>query len=128
LDFNKKERLKSNLSVQDLIRNGQTLSSFPLKLYWNKEDDPSQKYPVKMAVSVPKKKIRRAVDRNLLKRRIRESYRQNKCDLYDLLNQSDLKLLIVIMFIADDLTSYERIDSGLKNLFLKLIVNIKKCT
>ena len=48
-----------------------------------------------MAVSVPKRLFKRAVDRNLLKRRIREAYRLNKSDLYHLLEQKELKLNLV---------------------------------
>lgn len=126
--FRKEERLKSNLAVHALFNQGQSLSSFPFKIYWDITEDPAQEFPVKVAISVPKKKFRRAVDRNLMKRRIRESYRKNKHSLYDFLLKSDLKIVMVILFLADELIPYDRLESVLKTLFSKLIKNINQCT
>ena len=126
--FRKEERLKSNLAVQNLIKQGQSLSSFPFKIYWKSVEDPGQKFPARVAISVPKKKFRRAVDRNLMKRRIREAYRKNKHPLYDFLIKSDLKVIIVVLFLTDEFISYGRVESLLKSLLSKLISNIKKCT
>jgi ribonuclease P protein component len=122
--FRKEERLKSNLAIQALLKKGRSLSSFPLKIFWIITEDPSQEFPVRVAVSVPRKKFRSAVDRNLLKRRIRESYRQNKHSLYDFLMQSDLKISMVILFLGDEFIPYDRLDSVVKSLFSKLIKNI----
>lgn len=122
--FKKEERLKSNLSIKDLLDQGNTISSFPLKIFWNSVEDPGQKFPAKVAILVPKKKFPRAVDRNLMKRRIRESYRQNKQPLYELLNKSDLKLLLVIMILSDEILTFAKIESSLKDLLLKLSKHI----
>jgi len=122
--FKKAERLKSNLAIKGLLDQGKTLSSFPLKIFWNSVEDPGQKFPVKVAILVPKKRFPRAVDRNLMKRRIRESYRQNKQPLYESLNKSDLKLLIVIMLLSDEIMTFSKVESSLKDLLIKLSKNI----
>ena len=62
--FGKEERLKSNLTIQGLLKRGKAVSSFPLKIYWDFSPDSHQKYPVRAAITVPKRKFRRAVDRN----------------------------------------------------------------
>ena len=126
--FKKEERLKSNLAVQDLLKQGHSVSIFPLKIYWKIVEDHGQKFPSQVAIAVPRKKFRRAVDRNLMKRRIRESYRKNKNLLYDFLIKSDLKVVMVILFLTDEFIPYEQIESGLKTLLSKLIINIRKCT
>ena len=125
--FKKDERLKSSLAIQDLLKQGQTLSLFPLKIYWRTVVDAGQKYPARIAISVPKKKFRKAVDRNLLKRRIRESYRKNKQNLYESLELSDLKVNMLILFMSDEFAPYEEIAEKLKAILSKLILNIEKC-
>ena len=125
--FKKYERLKSSLAIQDLLKQGQILSSFPLKIYWSIFAGSDQKSPVRVAISVPKKKFRRAVDRNLLKRRIRESYRQNKHGLHESLISSGCEVNMLILYLADEFSPYAEIDEKLKILLSKLILNIEKC-
>ena len=76
--------------------------------------------PVSMAVSVPKRLFKKAVDRNLLKRRIREAYRLNKMDLYALLQQKDRKLNLVIQYRGQQIVSFHLIQEALKKSFTKL--------
>ena len=120
----KEERLKSNLGIQDLLKNGSTLSGFPLKIYWNISSDPQQKYPVRMAISVPKKKFKRAVDRNLMKRRIREAYRLNKSIIYEPLRDRNINLFMLILFLSDEFISFDNLDTGMRELLQKLSKNL----
>jgi len=77
-----------------------------------------------MAVSVPKRLFKKAVDRNLLKRRIREAYRLNKADLYDLVQRKDLKLILLIQYKNNEIEDYHIIEeavlNGLRRLAEKL--------
>lgn len=73
-----------------------------------------------MAVSVPKRLFKRAVDRNLLKRRIREAYRLNKQGLYDLLQQKDRKLHMVIQYQKREITDFKTIEEGVLKGLKKL--------
>jgi len=73
-----------------------------------------------MAVSVPKRLFKRAVDRNLLKRRIREAYRLNKPGLYDLLQQKGRKLNMVIQYKQREMTDFSTIEEGLRKGLKKL--------
>ena len=115
----KQERLKSNLAIQDLLKNGRRVSEYPLKIYWS-ISDPLQNSPCRMAVLVPKHRFKRAVDRNLMKRRIRESYRQNKYLIYDPLQQTELKIVLIILFLSDEFIPFESLDAGIRGLLLKL--------
>jgi ribonuclease P protein component len=76
--------------------------------------------PVSMAVSVPKRLFKKAVDRNLLKRRIREAYRLNKMDLYALLQQKERKLNLVIQYRHQQILSFHLIQEALKKGLTKL--------
>jgi ribonuclease P protein component len=117
----KEERLKSNLYIQELLKQGKTVSSYPLKIYWNFSPDLQQKYPARAAISVPKRKFRRAVDRNLMKRRIREAYRLNKHILYETLDQRQQKIQLIILLLSDEFIPYAQLEKGIRELLLKLV-------
>lgn len=79
-----------------------------------------------MAVSVPKRLFKKAVDRNLIKRRIREAFRLNKPDLYTLLQQKKLKLDLVIQYQSKEIQEYKRIEDGLIKGLLELEKRLKE--
>jgi ribonuclease P protein component len=67
-----------------------------------------------MAVAVPKRLFRRAVDRNLLKRRIREAYRMQKPLLISELENQQKQVEFIILYRAPEILSFHRIDEALK--------------
>ncbi|HYG20690.1 MAG TPA: ribonuclease P protein component [Ohtaekwangia sp.] len=77
LTFRKEEKLRKEKSIQELFDKGSSFYLFPFKVYLMQNTD--EQYPVhQVLVSVSKKNFKRAVDRNLIKRRMRESYRLQK--------------------------------------------------
>ena len=75
----KDERLCSFSEIQSLMKKGETFFHYPFKVvYQNIANEEGNEQPNSIMVSVPKRNFKRAVKRNLLKRRIRESYRLNK--------------------------------------------------
>jgi ribonuclease P protein component len=77
-------------------------------------------HPVAVAISVPKRLFKRAVDRNLLKRRMKEAYRLNKPALYDLARNKEVKINMVLLYNHREITSYSTIESAIKQGMLKL--------
>ena len=122
--FGKEERLKSSLAIQELLKSGHSISRFPFKIYWSDSANESQKFPARTAILVPKRKFKRAVDRNLMKRRIREAYRLNKNLIYETLEDKNLNINMVILFLADEYISFEQLDACICSLFSKLVDKI----
>lgn len=81
--FQKTERLKSKKIINQLFDKRQSKSKviYPFRIVWIETPLPST-FPVQFMVSVPKRFISKAHNRNLIKRQVREAYRQNKHRLY----------------------------------------------
>lgn len=73
-----------------------------------------------MAVSVPKRLFKKAVDRNLLKRRIREAYRLNKKQLDGLVLPAGHTLHLLIQYQRKEISNFQSIEAGLLEGFEKL--------
>jgi len=80
-----------------------------------------QPYGSAMAVSVPKRLYKKAVDRNLLKRRIREAFRLNKGELYELLYQKEKNLKLLIQYQHKEIKNYKTIEDSLIKGLTKLL-------
>lgn len=100
--LNKKERVVSKKLIESLFEKGdsQSLAAFPLRVVYLKRERPQGEMPVQILISVPKKRFKHAVDRNRVKRQIRESYRCNKQVLCDNIPE-DKQLIIAFIWLSD---------------------------
>ena len=125
--FIKAERLSSFREIEDLMRNGKTLFHYPFKVLY-KESEPAGEItggnpPLhSIMVSVPKKNFKRAVKRNLLKRKIRESYRLNK----HLLVSPQSKINFLLVYISKNILEYKEIESKVADILGKISEAVKK--
>lgn len=83
-------------------------------------------FPVQIMFSVPKKFHRRAVKRNLLKRRLREAFRLNKLPIYEALNSNQRKLYIGVVYSSGKVCEYITIEKELKFLLAQLETRIAR--
>ena len=110
--FSKSEKLKSQKQIEQLFEKGKAITAFPLKLIYLKTNDEN-----KVGVSVSKRIFSRAVDRNRIKRLLREAYRVNKKMLID--NNVD-GYAFMILYLGDNLPEFGAVDRKVKELFNKL--------
>jgi len=116
----KHERLKSKKLLDSLFAEGHKGFAYPLRLLYSIDECPEGEWPLLFSVTVPKKKIKSAVTRNLVKRRIREAYRLNKIELQESLQESDYRLSLMLIYIEREPKSYDQLDKAVKKL-LKLL-------
>jgi len=111
--FTKAERLSSKKSIQELFDRGSSFYLHPFKVHFLRSDSSDQ---TQILISVPKSNFKKAVDRNTLKRRIREGYRLNKSSL-----SSDKKFLIAYIYSAKEILPSAVIHQ-------KIVLSLKKIT
>ena len=83
---------------------------------------------VQLLVSVPKHRQRKATDRNLLKRRIREAYRINKQPLLDSLALSGRKIVLSITYTATEIMEFGPVQAKIILILQRLIRENEKVT
>ena len=135
--FPKKERLFLQKDIDRLFNCGQIFVSYPLRIVYltvsdnitldarNKAnslernekpviDHLTSEYGVSALISIPKRRIRKAVKRNRLKRLIRESFRLNKHETVALYKQKEKQLFIAFMYLSNDVKQYSEIDKAVQ--------------
>ncbi len=116
--FSKAERLCSKIGIEKVFAEGKSLFEYPLKLIWV-EDNFNGEFPAKVGISVSKRLFKRAVKRNLLKRRIREAFRKNKFTLYNYLTAENKKIILFIIYTTKEIIDYKTIENKMKLLMTK---------
>jgi len=117
--FKKEERLCNKRLIDELFKNGSSFLCYPLKVSYN--ISATANVPAQVLFAVAKKRYKHAVDRNLLKRRMRETYRLNKQQLlYDHLNVADKHIVLSIAYIGKEIEDYAVIDKKMQKALTQL--------
>jgi len=109
--FRKKERLFKQKEMDFLFEKGSSFVVYPLRVVYV-EKQPVSGAEAAVLVSVPKKKFKRAVKRNRIKRLIREAYRLNKQTLLQNLREKEKGLLIGFLFVGNELPEWKSVEAA----------------
>ena len=107
--LSKLERLKSKKDIYTLFLTGKAFFVFPFKIYFLLKDADGTEYPSKFGASVPKKIFKHAVDRNRLKRLMREIFRTNKLELNELLVAQQKRMDIMMVYTHKEILLFHEL-------------------
>lgn len=116
----KKERLCSKKQIEELFQHGSRFWLFPFSVTWMEVETTNASFPVQILFSVSKRRFKHAVDRNRVKRLMRESYRLNKLPLHEALTTRNRNLLVAVAYghqqILDFSTMKQRMSQTVERL------------
>jgi len=110
--FPKQEKLKSRKTIDSLFSDRKTYTKYPLKVFYVPQKEINQ-----AAFSVPKRTYKLAVDRNRIKRQMREAYRLNKSILH---NNVDENYAMLFLYIGKDKPKYRTLEKAMVYVLKKL--------
>ena len=130
--FKKEERLCSRQLIDRLYAEGHRLMAFPYSVQWmtlesgewraenHPETQPPRNSATQVMIVAPKRKFHHAVDRNRVRRLTRECYRLRKHALYDFLQQHGLTLVFSMVYIHNEIMSYDQLGHKMDKLLAAL--------
>lgn len=118
----KDEKLKSAIFIERLFAEGKHVKSFPIRLVYLPINHRSE-FPIKTGFSVPKRNVKLAVNRNRIKRLLREVYRKNKHEFTEYLNK---EYVFMFIYMAKEEIKYADLEIALKKVCTKFQKQIKE--
>ncbi|MCR5014021.1 MAG: ribonuclease P protein component [Bacteroidales bacterium] len=106
-NFPKYERICKNNDIQSLFEKGTGFSSYPYRVVYLFRPVGDKPVTCRLLLSVSKKRFHHAVDRNRVKRLIRESWRKNKSQLYETCTKNTISVDVALVYTATVIHSYE---------------------
>jgi ribonuclease P protein component len=122
--FRKEERLKSSKVIKQLFSQGNSFLVHPFRVNWISGEE-KKKFPARILIGVSKKNFRKAVERNRLKRVIREAYRKNKSVLYQYLEDRHSYCDFSVIYIGKTEEEYSVIEEKIIILLARLISELE---
>ena len=118
--FPKKQKLCGEKVIERLFANGKSISEKPFRAIWNFEKNNDQ-VCVKSLIVVSKKRLKLAVERNVVKRRIKEAYRLQKKQLECFLEGTNQQLNLAIIYQQEEILDYKTLEEKINLLLSRLI-------
>lgn len=115
--FGKEERLCSRKLIDRLYAEGHRLMAYPFSVQWIATDGPA---PCQVMIVAPKRRFHHAVDRNRVRRLTRECWRRRKPVLYDFLQQHNLCIALSLVYVHNEIMTYEQLSRKADKLMAAL--------
>ncbi|MDR2448916.1 MAG: ribonuclease P protein component [Prevotellaceae bacterium] len=121
--FRKKERLCSKKQIEMLFTQGNVVFVFPFKIHYRISGATAapQAAPCRVMITAPKRHFKKAVHRNVLKRRTREAFRLHKQALTTTLTAQGKSLQLILHYVSETILPYELLAGAIKNINNRLI-------
>lgn len=107
--FSRAERLRSKKDIDRLFAEGKSTYIEPFRVLWLEETFESE-FPARILITVPRKRIRKAVKRNLIKRRIREAYRLQNNSFYQFLRDNNIYCSLALIYSSGKIAEYKEVE------------------
>lgn len=117
----KSERIHLDSHIDSLFKGGRRGYAHPLKYCWLTSEQQEGGAPVAVMFSVPKKAFKRAWKRNLIKRRMKESYRRRKAPLMEKAVAVSRRVEIAFICSADEIPDFKTIDNAVAKILEQII-------
>lgn len=111
--FKKDERVTGNKRIETLFASGHSFLAYPFRVVFY-EYEAVALPSVSVLVSIPKKRLKKAVARNRMKRLTREAYRLNKYQLLDNYSADNQRIDIAFIYIKDELSDYVVVEKSMR--------------
>jgi ribonuclease P protein component len=118
----KYERICKENDIQLLFDKGEGFSVYPFRVVFLFRRDESRPVTCRLLVSVSKKRFHHAINRNCVKRLIRESWRRNKAALYEICEKDNISVDVALVYTATVIHSYEEMLAKTKKAVNELII------
>ena len=122
--FKKSERLTSKTKIDEIFERGETIKKFPFLLKYLLTDNGNEN-GVQIVFSVPKRKVKLAVNRNRIRRQLKEIYRLNKHEICkDIMANQHLALFLI--YTGQENEKFDTLELKLKLILKQLTVALKE--
>jgi len=118
--FPKEEKLKSKKLIETLFSEGKAVSKFPLKLVYVPIPE---HFKTLAGFSVPKRRFKKAVDRNHIKRLIRESYRLQKAEFF---NNLPTSYAFMFLYLGKEQPTFQQLEKSMEQLLKRFLEKINR--
>ncbi len=117
--FPKNQKLCNEKAIERLFENGKSLTEKPFRIIYNIDNNNEDVF-LNALIVVPKKRVRLASDRNVIKRRVKEAYRLQKSELEKYLKSNNHQLNLAIIYQKHEILDYKLIEVKIKLLLSRL--------
>lgn len=120
--LSKEERICSKRQIDSLFGGGShSMSAYPVRAVYQRLEKTEETPDVKILVSVPKRYFKHAVDRNRVKRQIREAYRRNKHYIINKVREhGKYSLMIAFIWLENAHSTSEEVEKKISNLIRRI--------
>jgi ribonuclease P protein component len=122
--YNKSEKLKSRKELDAIFGQGKSIGVFPIKLFYQLHQGAATAN-IKAGVGVSARHFKKAVQRNRIKRLLRECYRKEKQILYSLLEGKAYHLTVFFLYVDKEMPAYEVLQAKMPLAMSKLLKQLQ---